>query len=352
MLTSLDKSGVPYELFDSVEEDPGAACVQRGAEMVSKGACDGVIVVGGGSPLCAGRAIALLATNGGTIRDYAGINKASKPPLPVIGIPTTAGSGAEVSQYILLKDEVAHTKMVVGGATCFPETAILDPLLLTGLPFWQFVVSGIDALSHAIEAFCTSLTTPITDALALTAISLLYNDLPRAAATSDLDAKEACLIGSTMANMACGNARLGLAHAMTVPMEGMFRIPHGIAVGTLLPYVMEFNLPASFPRFAQLARVLGRSDRGQSVADIAPEAVVAVKKLYVDLEFPRKYSDDVVDRKSIPEMVTKMAGGLYGGGPRAKDLPMNALVQSPNIRKATIKDVIEIFEKAFEGWDL
>ncbi len=352
ILTSLKEAKIAYEVFDSVEVDPGSACVERGAEVVSKSACDGVVVVGGGSPLCAGRAIALLATNGGSIRQYAGINKAPKAPLPVIAIPTTAGSGAEVSQNILLKDDVAHTKMLLGAPTYFPETAILDPELLSALPFWQFVVSGIDALCHAIDSYLTDLTTPITDALALNAISLLHNNLPKAATTSDLNAKEACLIGSTMANIACGNARLGLGHAMTVPMEGMFKIPHGIAVGTVLPYVMEFNLPASHERFAQLARALGRCDRGESLADFAPQAILAIKRLYIELGFPRKYSEDVVDRGSIPEIVKKMAGGLYAAYDPAKDYPMNAVVQGPNIRKATIKDVIEIFEKAFEGWEI
>ena len=149
---SLKRSGIAYVVFDDVEEDPDGVTVGKGADIALKEECDGIVVVGGGSPLCAGRGIGVLVTNGGKIRDYAGLNKASKPPLPLVGIPTTAGSGAEVSQFIVLKDETQHAKMVVGSPMCFPEVAILDPMLLRTLPFGQAVASGIDALAHAIEA--------------------------------------------------------------------------------------------------------------------------------------------------------------------------------------------------------
>jgi alcohol dehydrogenase class IV len=352
VLDSLKKSGVPYVVFDEVEEDPGGTTVGKGAEVCSKEKCDGIVVIGGGSPICAGRGIGVVVANGGKIRDYLGLNKASKPPLPLIAIPTTAGSGAEVSQFIVLKDEERHTKMVVGSPMYFPRVAILDPMLLKGLSFWQSVVSRIDALSHAIEAYFTSMTTPITDALALSAINLIYNNLRAASTSEDLDAKEACLLGSSMANVACGNARLGLTHAMTNPMEGMFKIPHGVAIGTLLPYVMEFNLTASYQRFAVLAKNLGEFDIGKSIEDLAPRAITAIKRLFVDLRFPRKYSDSQIDRKTIPQMAKMIMEGMYGVYDPNKEYPINAIVPSTNIRKATMKDVIDLYEKAFEGWEM
>lgn len=292
-----------------------------------------------------------MVTNGGKIRDYAGLNKASKPPLPLVAIPTTAGSGAEVSQFIVLKDETQHAKMVVGSPMYFPEVTILDPMLIRTLPFWQAVASGIDALTHAIEAYLTTMTTPITDALALSAINLVYGNLRAASTSDDLDAKEACLIGSTMANMACGNARLGLVHTMTTPMEGMFDVPHGIAAGTLLPYVMEFNLPASHRRFAMLAKSMGESDVGRSPGDLAPRAITGIKKLYIELGFPKKYSDSQIDRKAIPEIAKRVMSGLYGVYDPEKDYPMDAIIPTANIRKATMKDAIELYERSFEGWD-
>jgi alcohol dehydrogenase class IV len=294
----------------------------------------------------------VVVTNGGKMRDYAGINMASKPPLPLIAIPTTAGSGAEVSQFILLKDEELHTKIVAGSPWYFPKVAILDPLLLRGLSFRQFVISGVDALGHAIEAYLTNLCTPITDAWALHAVTLMYHNLRQAATSDDLDAKEACLIGSTLANMACGNARLGLAHTMTTPLEGMFKIPHGIAIGVLLPYVMEFNLPASFDRFAALAKAMGESDSGKTAEELAPRAVTAVKRLLVDLDFPRSYADAQIDRAAISEIARIATGGLYAARDLAKEYPMNAIVPSANIRMATMADIIRLFEKAFERWEL
>ncbi len=352
VIDSLKKIGIPYVIFEDVEEDPGGVTVGKGAEIASKEKCDGIVVIGGGSPICAGRGIGVVVANGGRIKDYAGLNKASKPPLPLIAIPTTAGSGAEVSQFIVLKDEELHTKMVVGSPLYFPKVAILDPLLLRGLPFWQSVVSGIDALSHAIEAYLTTMTTPITDAWALQAVSMIYQNLRPSATSDDLDAKEACLIGSSMANMACGNARLGLTHAMTIPIEGMFKIPHGIAIGTLLPYVMEFNLPSSYQRFASLAKGMGEPDGERSVRDLAACAIIAIKRLLADLNFPRKYSDSQVDRKTIPQMAKMIMGGLDGVYDPKKEYPLNAVLPSVNIRKATMKDVIELYEKSFEGWEL
>jgi alcohol dehydrogenase len=177
VLDSLQKTGLSYVIFDEVEEDPGGSTVGRGAKLALMEQCDGIVVVGGGSPICAGRGIGVVVTNGGEIREYAGFNKATKHPLPLIAIPTTAGSGAEVSQFIVLKDEVMHTKMSVGSPMYFPKVAILDPLLLKTLPFWQTVVSGVDALGHAVEAYLTTQCTPITDACALQAVGMLYHNL-------------------------------------------------------------------------------------------------------------------------------------------------------------------------------
>ena len=352
VIDSLKKIGIPYVIFEDVEEDPGGVTVGKGAEIASKEKCDGIVVIGGGSPICAGRGIGVVVANGGKIKDYAGLNKASKPPLPLIAIPTTAGSGAEVSQFIILKDEEQHTKMVVGSPMYFPKVAILDPMLLRGLSFWQSVVSGIDALSHAIEAYFTTMTTPVTDPWALEAVRMIYENLRPAATSDDLDAKEACLIGSSIANMACGNARLGLTHAMTIPIEGMFKVPHGVAIGIVLPHVMEFNLPAGLQRFAWLARAIGEPDAGRSLRDLAARAIAAIKRLFADLSFPRKFLDSQVDRQAIPQMAKMIMGGLYGVYDPSKEYPLNVILPSANIRKATMKNVIELYEKSFEGWEL
>jgi len=348
---SLKGNGIGYTVFDEVEEDPGVVTVAKGVQLALTEKCDGIVVVGGGSPICAGRAIAVVVANGGEIRDYIGLNKAAKPPLPLIAIPTTAGSGAEVSQFILLKDEELHTKMVAGSPLYFPKVAILDPLLLKGLSFHQFVASGVDALGHAIEGYLTTMTTPITDALALQAVGMLYQNLRAAATSEDMDAKEACLVASSMANIACGNSRLGLVHAMSNPVEGMFKVPHGISVGILLPRVMEFNLPASHSRFAALAKAMGESEVGRSPEELAPRAIVALKRLLVDLDFPRKYSEPEVDRGAIPGMAALAMGGQFSLHDSSKAYSAKTPVPSANIRKTTMGDLVRLYEKALEGWE-
>ena len=348
---SLHRNGISYVVFDEVEEDPGVATVAKGVDLARTENCDGIVVVGGGSPICAGRAIAVVVANGGEIRDYIGLNKAGKPPLPLIAIPTTAGSGAEVSQFILLKDEELHTKMVAGSPLYFPRVAILDPLLLKGLPFRQFVASGVDALGHAIESYLTTMTTPITDALSLQAVSMLYRNLGAAATSDDIDAKEACLVASCMANIACGNSRLGLVHAMSNPVEGMFRVPHGISVGILLPHVLEFNLPASHCRFAALAKAMGEDEAGRSLHEIALRAVPALKRLLVDLDFPKKYSEPGLERTAIPRMAVLAMGGQFSLHDPGKAYSADTPVPSANIRKTTMGDLVRLYEKALEGWE-
>lgn len=350
VLKSIRAEGFPYVVFDKVQEDPGEETVQEGARISVDEKCDGIVVVGGGSPMCAARGMAILATNGGKIGDYAGFNKASKTPLPVVAIPTTAGSGCEVSQFIILKNEERHCKMVLGSPSYFPKVAILDPLLLRTVPFWQAAAAGIDALAHGIEAYLTTLVTPITDALALGAINLIFPNLRAACFTDDLEAKEACLIGSTMANVACGNALLGLAHMMTVPVEGMSKIPHGIDLGILLPHVMEFNLPASHERFAALAKCMGEFRPGFTREALAASAISAVKKLLLDLGFPRSYAEFNLDKKEIPHMAEIIAAGVYEISGTSRTYNLLSPVPSVNIRKAVMGDVISLYEKAFEGW--
>jgi alcohol dehydrogenase class IV len=157
-----------------------------------------------------------------------------------------------------------------------------------------------------------------------------------------------------MANMACGNAQLGLAHAITQPMEGMFKIPHGVALGTILPHIMEFNLLASQQRFMMLAKNMGEFERvDRSAGDLATGAIYAIKKLLLDIGFPRKFSEPQVDRKYIPQMAKMLMAGLYGGEyDFNKEYPLNTVIPISNIRKTTLKNVIELYERAFEGWEM
>ncbi len=333
--SSLESSGISVIVFADVEEDPGTATVGRGVELLKTERCDGVVIVGGGSPLCAGKGIALMATNGGALTDYEGLDKFKLPPLPVIGIPTTAGAGSEVSSTFIITDEKRNYKMSVSGAAVFPEVTILDPLLLANIPYWAGMNAGMDALSHAVGACCSNLATPITDALAIASITMMVNNLAPAILTNDLEAKNQQLLASAMANIACGNARLDLIHALSHPL-GSRHLPHGLANGILIPYVMEFNLPVCADKYAQMAIAMGAATPGMTVDDLAGTTIELIKELFLKTGFPTKLPADVVTEKDIPDMVKQ-----------AMTRPQYKF----NKRKSTEKELASLYRRALEGWE-
>jgi len=332
---SLEETGISVVVFSDVEEDPGTKTAEKGLEVLKKENCDGVVIVGGGSPLCAGKAIALLATNGGSLVDYEGNEKYKHPPLPVIGIPTTAGSGSEVSATFIITDEERNYKMSISGQTCYPKVAILDPALLINIPYWAGMNAGMDALSHAIGALSTNLATPITDALAISAAATIIKNLAASVLTRDLVAKDNQLIASTMANIACGNARLDLIHALSHPL-GSRHMPHGLANGILIPYVMEFNLPFLADKFAQIGTQLGITDPYSTIEDRARNTIERIKDIYRLTGYPTKIPPEVAKEEDIPEMVEQ-----------AMTRPM---VQF-NRRRCTERDLAEIYRRALAGWE-
>ncbi len=330
---SLGASGISSVVFDEVEEDPGTKTVGKGADLLKSEGCNGVVVIGGGSPVCAGKGIGLVAANGGSVADYEGYEKYKSPPLPVIAIPTTAGAGSEVSATFVITDEKRNFKMAIGGATCHPRAAILDPVLLKKIPYWPGMNAGMDALSHAIGACSTAHATPLTDAIALGAIGIIMKNLAAAVLTDDMEAKNQQLLASTMANIACGNAKLDLIHGLSQPL-GRYHIAHGLANGILIPYVMEYNLPVCEDKFAQMALVMGEAPDGLTKGELAERAIERVKRLFIETEYPRKLPD-AVNKKDIPDLVKQA-------------------IARPSIwfnkRKCTERDLTDILHKALEGW--
>ena len=335
LLKNLEQSGLQYEVFYDVPQDPGTRVVDKGVQFLKKTGCDLVIILGGGSALCAGKGIALVATNGGNIRDYEGVDKFTKSPLPVIAIPTTAGSGSEVSASFIIGDEERNNhEMAINGYRCNPEVAILDPMILRSLPSRQFIISGIDALVHAIEATCTNLATPLTDTIAYEAIKMIMNNLAKAAFSDDLEAKSNQLFDSTMANIACGNAKLGLIHAMTNPMA-RYHVAHGLANGILLPYVMEYNMLACAEKYARMAEVIGSAKPNMSTIEKARSAIEEIKQLFILVDFPDRLSEEIIPRMEIPGMAS---------------IAMERSQIKLNLRKPNQLEIIQIYERAFQGW--
>lgn len=352
VVEALDDAGIHHTVFDRVGHDAQVGTVDDGARMCREQQADVVIAIGGGSALAAGKAIAAIAASGGSLGAYQGTAEPAAAPLPCIAIPTTAGSGSEVSAAIPYYDENRQRKTAWRHPALFPKVAILDATLLVSLPFRQAVLSGVDALTHAMEAYLTVKATLITDALALEAIRLLAGNLRAAASTPDWVAKEQALIGSTMANLACGNAKLGLVHLLTRPINSLFpEVPYGQVIGTLLVPVMTFNLSADVDRFAVMAQAMGETAGDRTTRELADRCLIALKQLLVDLQFPRRFSPDEVDPQAIPRMAHMCYGGMHGGM-QAEDVSETAVVKSFNRRQATIGDVIRLYEKAFEGWGI
>ena len=329
----LDGAKIPYVVYDKVEEDPSMKTVHEGEKLRQAEGCDGVIIVGGGSPLCAGKGIAVVATNGGKISDYQGVGKMKVAPLPVIGIPTTAGSGSEVSPTFLITNEEKNTKMAIGSDLGYPPTAILDPNLLRSLPAKQAIWSGLDALTHAVESLCTNLSTPVTDAIALRSIQMMFRSVAPAAFTDNMAAKSEQLLASAMANISCGNTKLGLVHAFSFPF-GNLHVPHGLACGLMLPFVMEYNLPSCRDKFAEMAVAIGeKADQSEDI--LADRALERVKKLYVEVGFPSRVTEKEIPRDKIDQVVKEAAG---------------ASQMRFNVRRANEKDLAWIMERAYKGF--
>ena len=329
VVDALKHAGLDFEIFSEAREDPDVSVVDKGARVLNQAKCDSVVVVGGGSSICAGRGMALVATNGGSIRDYEGTEKYHHPPLPVVVVSTTAGSGAEVSAGMVIYDSENRRAFVCRGLSCYAKIAILDPYMLLSTPRHAAVAAGLDALTHTVEALATNMGTPLTDCLAYQAFSMIIKNFRRSILTNDIEARAQMHLASVIANLACGNAKLGLVHAMTF-IYGI-PLPHGLKDGIVLPYVMEYNLPVAKSKYARLARLAGASaEFFVNEEELAFEAIAIIRKLYKDLEVPEHFTSEQLNPALIPEMV---------------DEAMKQVYITYNLRKPTPEDVKRLWNK-------
>ncbi|BAF58676.1 MAG: iron-containing alcohol dehydrogenase [Pelotomaculum sp.] len=275
--------GVAVEVFSEVEPDPGLETVHKAAAFLGRTRPDCLVALGGGSSIDVAKGARVIYDNGGKISDYAGVNKVKvKPSLPLMAVPTTAGTGSEVTVFAVLSDWEQNIKITVTSEYLAPEAAFVDPLAMVSAPPGITAASGIDALSHAVEAYVSRAASPVSDNLALGAVELIGGHLRQAVANGgDLAARTGAALGSLLAGMAFNNAFLGLTHSIGAALSGHVHVSHGVAVGLLLPYVMEYNLMAKPDKFARLARAMGEVTEGKSLyraASLAPRAVKAMVK--------------------------------------------------------------------------
>lgn len=274
------------EVFDAVEQNPKHLTINTAGEVVRRLSPDLVVGVGGGSVLDAAKAIALLATNPGNIEDYEGKEQYKFPPLPVLAVPTTCGTGSEVTWVAVVTHTERKFKMSIKGPHMFPAAALVDPDLLATLPPRLVASTGMDALVHAVEAYTVKPRTILTNVLAQRAISLIFASLERAFLDiqGDREARENIMLGSLVAGMAFCNSDVGAVHCISESVGALFDTPHGVANAVFLPWVMEFNLPVSAGRYAAIARMIGISEQDDIQA--AHRLIQTIKDLSRKLGIP------------------------------------------------------------------
>ncbi|MBU0663217.1 MAG: iron-containing alcohol dehydrogenase [Proteobacteria bacterium] len=332
----LDAAAIPYTLYDNIDPEPGLKLADKGYKIAKAKGCDCVIGAGGGSAMDVAKAVAILLTNGGKAADYLGLDKIPKAGAAKIMIPTSAGTGAEVTFTAVFINEKTGSKGGMNGAPLYPEAAILDPALTLSLPPQVTAYTGIDALTHALEAYTSSQAHIISEMYSLEAIDLISRNLPKAYANgTNLEARSAMLMGSLLGGKALATAGVGLVHAMAYPMGGMFGIAHGLANAVLLPYVVEYNLIGNMEKFAILAGVLGKKTEEMTIREAAERCVEALFELNADVGIPGTLQDLDIPVDQLPEMA-RIA------------LTVTRPVEN-NPRKPTLDDVINIYQMAFEG---
>ena len=319
----MSAAGVHTEVFDAVEPNPRTTTTTSIAGRIAEHGLQGVVALGGGSVLDAAKAAAMLATNEGAPEDYEGPDLYAEPPLPMIAIPTTCGTGSEVTWVSVLSHEAARRKISVKGETMFPNQALVDADLIATLPADLVAWTGVDALTHAVEATTCRLANPVSDALAEKAIALLFAYLERAVAGigDDAEAREAVMRASTVAGLAFGNADVAGVHCLSESLGGMYDVPHGLANAILLAPVMRHHQAFAERRLADLYGVVSPSDATERRAAARAERFLQeIEGLTRRLEIPpfSSFGIDPADHATIAELAVR--NGSNGSNPR----PMTA----------------------------
>lgn len=332
VLDVLESKDVQYAIYDGVKPNPTVSSVNEGLAILKENDCDFVISLGGGSAHDCAKGIALLASNGGEIKDYEGVDKSKYPQLPLIGINTTAGTGSEMTSFCIITDEERHIKMALVDKHLTPIIAVNDPMLMIGMPKSLTAATGMDALTHSIEAYVSTAATPITDACAEKSIELISKYLLRAVENGeDLEARDMMAYAEYLGGMAFNNASLGYVHAMAHQLGGYYNLPHGVCNAILLPHVEEYNKEVSYERLARIAKIMGADVDNVSDKEAADLCIAKIRELSAKVGIPT---------------------GLKELGAKEEDLETlatNALKDAcalTNPKQGSLEDVIAIFKKA------
>lgn len=303
IIEEFDRDSVAYEIYDGVEPDPSIRCVEEGVAAYKRGGCDCLLGIGGGSSMDTAKVVGAVMTNGMDIHSMEGIGKVKKPIPPLVVVPTTCGTGSEVTAVGVITDLERHYKIAVISPMLYAKVALIDSALLTKLPGAVIASTGMDAFCHAFESYTNLNTNAISDALDLQAIRLIGKWLRPAVANANLEAMSNMVIASTMAGMGFANTRLTMLHAMSHPVSGFYGVPHGVANAVLLPHVMEFNLIGNLERYADVANAMGEDTVGLTAIEAAVLAITAVKRLCHDVGIPENFEAYRVTEEHLDAMV-------------------------------------------------
>ena len=318
----LQEQDIEATIFSGAQPNPTVANVEAGLALLRDKGCDCVISLGGGSPHDCAKGIALVATNGGHIGDYEGVDKSAKPQLPLIAINTTAGTASEMTRFCIITDQARHIKMAIVDRNVTPILSVNDASLMLAKPAALTAATGMDALTHAIEAYVSTAATPITDACALQAVRLIAANLRTAVANGqDRHAREQMAYAQFLAGMAFNNASLGYVHAMAHQLGGFYDLPHGVCNALLLPHVEAFNASVAAGRLADVAAAMGEDVAALDAAAAAECCLAAIRRLAADIDIPASLSQLGVQEADIPLLAAnalKDACGLTNPRPASQ----------------------------------
>lgn len=321
---SLNAAGIASRVFDGTVPDPTVASIEAGLAFLREGEHDCVVGFGGGSPLDSAKAIAMLARHGGAMADYKAPHVQDEPGLPVIAIPTTAGTGSEATRVTVITDETTDEKMMCPGLAYLPVAALVDYELTFTKPRRLTADTGIDSLTHAIEAYVSKRASPFTDGMALLAMRAIAPNLRRACDDpDDRDAREALMLGATQAGIAFTNASVALVHGMSRPIGAHFHVPHGLSNAMLLPAVTAFSAPAALARYADCARAMGVASADEGDQAAVARLLEELAALNADLSVPSPRSHGISEARwfeVVPEMARQaLVSGSPGNNPRVPE---------------------------------
>ncbi|MDD3622111.1 MAG: iron-containing alcohol dehydrogenase [Methanofollis sp.] len=328
----LKDAGVDVVIYPGAEPNPTDNAVHKGVEMYKKEGCDMIVAAGGGSPMDCAKGIGIIVTNGSEIYDYEGAGKVGEALPPLIAVNTTAGTASEMTNFAVITDTRRHVKMALVDWKMTPRVAINDPELMVSMPPALTAATGMDALTHAVEAYVSTIATPTTDAAALMAIHLIGKWLrPAVANGSDIHARDMMAHAEYLAGIAFNNASLGYVHAMAHQLGGFYNLPHGVCNAILLPHVEKFNLIAAPDRFVDIAKALGENVEGLSTIEAANKAIDAIRRLSADIGIPPGVKSLGAKEEDIPTLAENA---------------MKDICNLTNPRVATKEEIMEIYKEA------